>query len=98
MTNPVLIITGRHNNYWRTKRELVHSIILCGLGTMTESAKNVVAVDPEEYNKRCKEEEDSCNFFTFLKIRGNPVCNLLTECSAKTRCPSTQDWASGMDK
>ena len=61
-----------------------------------EGAKSVAAEDPEECNKKCK-EEDSCNFFTFLKIRGNPICNLLTHCSAKTLCPSTQDCASGAD-
>ena len=41
------------------------------------------------------EADDDCNFWTFLTIRGKTTCSLLSECSAKTKCPNKLSCASG---
>jgi len=48
----------------------------------------------KECHMACLENED-CNYFTYLKHRGNPICYLLSDCSLASRCPSPESCASG---
>merc|ERR1711936_1530042 len=47
--------------------------------------------------ERC-EENASCNYWTILTLRGSTTCYLLTECSAKEKCPNTDSCSSGPKK
>jgi len=52
---------------------------------------------PSDCQEHC-EENASCNYWTILTLRGSTTCYLLTECSAKEKCPNTDSCSSGPKK
>ena len=49
---------------------------------------------PSACQQHCEASND-CKFWTFLLLRGKNICSLLSQCSAKTKCPSQSSCASG---